>query len=72
MAAPPSPKKVKWCGIGHLNFIHVEEEGIVARAILLPSLAPSEKGRGAPHHSHSREEGDGVTMAMLLLYLVPF
>ena len=63
--------KVRWCGNGNLNFTHVEEEGKVAIAILLPYLVPPEKGkRGAPHHSHSWEDGDGVPMARLLPYLV--
>ena len=63
--------KVRWCGNGHHNFTHVEEKGKVATAILLLYLVPSEKAKtGAPHQSHSREEGNGVTMAILLPDLV--
>ena len=41
---------VRWCGNGHLNFTHVEEEGKVAMAILLPYLLPSEKGKWGRDH----------------------
>ena len=56
----PGPMKVRWCGNVHLNFTHVEQEGVVAMAILLLYLVPSEKGqKGGRHHSHSREGQEG-------------
>ena len=52
---------VRWCGIGHHSFTHVEEEGRVAMAILLPYLAPSGK----------EKRGGGKEKRMTMAIILP-